>query len=139
MEYLIDTNVISETIASKPDKNVANFLRSIPASSMYLSVITLGEIRKGIENLKSSNSKKQKLVIWLESELPKFFSGRVISITMDVADRWGYLLGSSNKSLPAIDSLIAATAYCHNLKIVTRNTKDFSNFPVETINPWNIV
>lgn len=136
MSYLIDTNVISEVFKKTPDTQVLKWFESIPSSSLYLSVITFGEIRKGIEKL-DYTEKKITLLAWLEHELPAWFEERVLTINIEVADRWGYLLSTANKPIPAIDSLIAATALTHNLKLVTRNIKDFINIPgLETINPW---
>ena len=99
--------------------------------------MSLGEIRKGIEKIEVS-SKKSKLVIWLEREIPAWFEDRILVIDQEIAERWGYILAKSKVKVPAIDSLIAATALVHNLRIVTRNTKDFKTFPdLEVINPWD--
>lgn len=136
MSYLIDTNVISETLKPDPNKAVVEWFRSVNKDYLYVSVLTIGEIRKGIEKLESSN-KKTKLVMWLEQELPSWFEDRVLSIDAEVAERWGYILAKSKVNTPAIDSLIAATALVHNLKVVTRNTKDFNMFPdLEVLNLW---
>jgi predicted nucleic acid-binding protein len=99
-------------------------------------VLSLGEIRKGIEVLPEGN-KKCELSDWLEVELPAFFSGRVLLVDGAVVDRWGRLLASIQRTPPAIDSLIAATALQHGLTLITRNTADF-NFPgLDLINPWS--
>lgn len=136
MGYLIDTNVLSETIRPTPNQLVMNWFRNIPSDSLYISVITIGEVRKGIERLAHSQ-KKEKILAWLEHALPEWFEGRMLSIDFDVADRWGYLLGNTAQNLPAIDSLIAATALTHNLKLVTRNVSDFAVPGLEVINPWH--
>lgn len=136
MIYLLDTNVISEIIRKAPDKNVIKWISSIEHHRCAISVLTLGEIRKGAEKIDSS-SRKQKIVQWLEIDLIEQFHGRIINIDSQVADKWGYL--SSLRNLPAIDALIAASAIIHNLKLVTRNTKDFDNIGgLEVINPWLI-
>lgn len=134
MIYLLDTNVISESIKKKPNKAVMAWLDGIELHNCSISVISLGEIRKGIEML-INGKKKQTLIQWLEIDLTTHFYGRIISIDQEVADKWGYLC--SLASLPAIDALIAASALVHNLKLVTRNIKDFNRIDgIEIINPW---
>lgn len=136
MNYLIDTNIISELVSAKPNPNVIKWFEQIPLEAVYLSVLTIGEIRKGIEKLNDSK-KKQQLLPWLEHELPKMFDMRIIPISVEVADRWGRLLNLSNRTLPAINSLIAATALHYDMTLVTRNTQDFSDCQnLELINPW---
>lgn len=133
--YLLDTNVISETIKKTPDGNVIRWLRSIPSSKFVLSVMTLGEIRKGVEKL-TDQQKKQKILHWLEVELLTQFESRIITIDSEVADKWGNITALYN--IPAIDGLIAASAIVHNCKLVTRNIKDFDSIiGLELINPWN--
>ncbi|MFZ4537541.1 type II toxin-antitoxin system VapC family toxin [Propionivibrio sp.] len=107
-----------------------------PAASLYLSVLTLGEIRKGIEGC-DNPVKKQTLLDWLETDLPVFFTGRILSIDGAVAERWGRLVAMAGRPLPAIDTLLAATAIEHDLILVTRNVKDFAGLSVETFNPWD--
>lgn len=136
MSYLIDTNVISELLRAQPHKAVIEWFGEIPSESLYMSALTIGEIRKGLEMLAPSN-KKSKLVRWVEEELPSWFEDRILVIDQAVAEKWGYILAKSEAKVPAIDSLLAATALVHNLKIVTRNTKDFNMFlELEVINPW---
>lgn len=135
MSYLLDTNVISELVRPRPDPGVVDWFRHAPDEALHLSVLTLGEIRKGIENL-SDTVRREKLRVWLEHDLPQWFEGRVLPIDVLVAERWGAMLGRIGRSLPAIDSLLAATALHHELRIVTRNEKDFEYFELEVINPW---
>ncbi len=136
MMYLLDTNVISETIKKTPNQKVLDFLRSIDADKFALSVITIGEIRKGIEKLQDQ-SRKQKVIRWLEIDLLERFYGRIINIDAEVADKWGYICSLNNIS--AIDALIAASAIVHNHKLVTRNIKDFEYINgLEILNPWEI-
>ena len=138
MNYLIDTNVISELVSSRPNSNVITWLAQIPIEAIFLSVITIGEIRKGVEKVKD-NKRKAKLLIWLEHDLVKMFDERILAISVNVADRWGRLQCQVTKTLPAIDSLIAATALHYDMTLVTRNTVDFSDCPgLEIINPWNV-
>lgn len=137
MIYLLDTNVISETVKPSPNPKVLAWLNDIPNHNLALSVLTLGEIRKGAEK-HTDPRKKAKIIKWLEIDLVKWFENRIISIDMRVADKWGHLCGSSPQPLPAIDCLLAATALCHNLTLVTRNTKDFTSIPgLELFNPWD--
>lgn len=137
MIYLLDTNVISETTKKTPNPDVINWLNSIDSTKMSLSVLTLGEIRKGVEKLQDQN-KKQIIIQWLEVDLLNMFSGRIIHIDEAVSDKCGFLLSQTN--IPAIDGLIAASALVHNHKLVTRNTKDFIGIVgLEIINPWETV
>ena len=135
MSYLIDTNVLCETIKSSPNKSVVNWFQSIPSDSLYISVLTIGEIRKGVEKLPPSK-KKEKILSWLDHTLFEWFEDKILPIDFEVADKWGYILGNSKEKRPVIDSLIAATALTHNLKVVTRNTDDYKIPGVEVINPW---
>lgn len=137
MSYLIDTNVISEIVRPKPSHKVLSWFESIPNQSIYLSVLTLGEIRKGIEKIEFKE-RKEKLKLWLENELPAWFENRILPIDAQIADRWGQLQTQVKHLVPAIDSLIAATALHHNLCIVTRNEQDFKFPLLQVINPWNL-
>lgn len=105
---------------------------------MYLSVLTLGEIRNGIEKC-GDPVRKQILRQWLEHELPAYFAGRILPVSAAVTDRWGRVLAAAPRTLPGIDSLLAATAIEHKLSIVTRNVRDFDGAPVVVINPWDSV
>jgi predicted nucleic acid-binding protein len=136
LSYLIDTNVLSELRRKTPNTNVVKWVNSRPATSLYLSVLTLGELRKGIDSLADAK-RRLKLVDWLETELPLFFTGRILAIDQGVADRWGRLMAVAGRPLPAIDSLLGATAAHHGLTMVTRNSKDFDNLGLEVLNPWN--
>src|SRR5689334_10471500 len=109
MSYLLDTNVISELVRPKPNKNVLAWFKDIPNEALHLSVLSLGEIRKGIETLRD-HDRKEKLRLWLENDLPHWFRDRLLNINQQVADRWGRLQFEMKRSIPAIDSLIAATA-----------------------------
>jgi predicted nucleic acid-binding protein len=135
MKYLLDTNVISETIRKSPDAHVTNWFHAIASNQLYVSVLTLGEIRRGIEKSKDEG-RKEFLTAWFENDLMNWFCNRIVSISADVSDKWGYI--TANGTFPAIDSLIAATALTHNMKLVTRNVADFKSFGgLEIVNPWN--
>ena len=141
MSYLIDTNVLSELRRKQPDPQVVAWFSARPAQSLFLSVLTLGEIRKGIERLNANHmdaARRDILNDWLEQELPTFFLGRLLAVDAAVADRWGHLQALAGRPVPAIDSLLAATSLQHNLTLVTRNVKDFADMGVELINPWSV-
>jgi hypothetical protein len=112
-------------------------MQALPRQSLYLSVLTLGEIRRGIERL-DDGARRQKLLDWLEVELPNYFLGRLLGIGAHTADRWGRLMAAAGRPLPAIDGLLAATAMQHDLTLVTRNTKDFADLDVQLVNPWEV-
>lgn len=135
MSYLIDTNVLSELRRKSPDPGVVAWFSQRPPATLHLSVLTLGEIRKGIEGV-GDEVRKQSLIDWLETDLLTFFTGRILDVNGAVADRWGRLVAAAGRPLPTIDSLLAATALEHDLVLVTRNTKDFAGLPVEVFNPW---
>lgn len=138
MKYLLDTCVISELIAKKPSKKVIDWIDNIEQESVYLSVITIGEIRKGIEKLPESK-RKVSIHKWLNDELLIRFQGKILVIDTSVMLVWGELSGRldiEGKRMPAIDSLIAATAIHYNCSLVTRNQDDFKNVALTIINPW---
>lgn len=135
MSYLIDTNVLSELRRKHADPQVVAWVQARPRQSLYLSVLSLGEIRKGIEGV-SDTAFRQTLTDWLEVELPNYFIGRLLDIDRQIADRWGRMQASAGRTLPAIDGLLAATALQHDLTLVTRNTKDFSGLNLRLIDPW---
>ena len=137
MSYLVDTNVLSELRRKQAHPQVVAWFAARSAQSLFLSVLTLGEIRKGIAALGPVDAaRRQALSDWLEVDLPTFFLGRVLSVDGPVADRWGYLLAQAGRPLPAIDSLLAATALQHNLTLVTRNVRDFAGLGLRLVNPW---
>ena len=137
MSYLLDTNVLSELRRKTPDAGVSTWFAQRPASSLYLSVLTLGELRKGIEGVREP-ARRLTLTDWVQSELSMFFLGRILDVDAQVADRWGKLVASAGRPVPAIDSLLAATALVHGLSMVTRNAKDFASLGLEVINPWKL-
>ena len=135
MSYLLDTNVLSELRRKTPNPGVVEWFAQRPASTLYLSVLTLGELRKGVEGIADA-SRRTALLDWLEAELPRFFTGRILPVDAQVADRWGRLVAAANRPVPAIDSLLAATAAHHGLSLVMRNVRDFTSLGLEIINPW---
>jgi predicted nucleic acid-binding protein len=135
MSFLVDTNVISEATRPRPDDGVVRWLKSAGGPSLFVSVLTLGEIRKGIEKLRSG-ARKDSLRAWLESEIPAWFEGRILPVDAAVADRWGRLVAAAGRTIPAVDSLLAATALVHGLRLVTRNRADYSFPGLEILDPW---
>ena len=136
--FLLDTNVISELIRPRPDPKVKNWIDSTDESLLFLSVLTIGEIRKGIVKL-SDRARRGALELWLDNVLPLRFSGRILPIDQAVADRWGRLSGeaaSRRMPLPVIDALLAATALHYEMTLVTRNTKDVRRTRASVFNPW---
>jgi toxin FitB len=132
VSFLLDTNVVSEIARPRPERAVLAWFEAAADAQLYLSVLSLGEIRKGVDRLPAST----RLTTWLEGELPAWFGMRLLPIDGAVADRWGRLLAESEHSLSAIDSLLAATALVHGLALVTRNVADFAVPGLTILNPW---
>jgi len=127
--FLLDTNCRSEVVRLKPEPRVMAWIEAAEEGLLYLSVLTLGEIRKGLAAL-PQGKRRSRLETWLEVELQARFSGRILSIDAAVADRWGLLAAGAKikgRPLSAIDGLLAATAIQHNLTIVSRNVGEFAN------------
>ena len=135
MSYLIETNCLSELRRRTPNPNVAQWFSKRPSRATYLSVLSVGEFRKGAESAKDA-SLRASLLDWLELELPAFYRNRLLAIDQAVADQWGLLCAAAGRPLPVIDGLLAATALVHRLTIVTRNVKDFEGLGVQVLNPW---
>lgn len=138
MKYLLDTCVVSELTKKKPEKNIITWIKTKDETDFFLSVLTLGELQKGIIKLDDSK-KKQSLIDWLESDLSKRFEKRILFITDSVARKWGEIQGIAERQgnkMPVVDSLIAATGITYNLQVVTRNTDDMEASGVKLFNPW---
>jgi toxin FitB len=138
--YLVDTNVPSELTRAKPDVHVAAFLANAGKSSVFLSVMTIGEICKGIAALPVSQ-RRAGLEDWLDIDVRTWFAGRILPVTEPIAERWGHLAATAKqhgKSLAVVDGVIAATALHHDLTLVTRNVKDFAGLGVPLLNPWHV-
>jgi predicted nucleic acid-binding protein len=138
--YLLDTNVISELMKARPARSVADWIVSTPEELMHLSVITIGEIRKGIDLLDEDEPRRGALQSWLDHDLRVRFAGRLLSFDEWVAERWGQLEALAKRqrvTLPTIDAQLAATALHHGLTFVTRNTADVRLTGVPLFNPWS--
>ncbi len=140
MNYILDTNVVSELVSRSANPKVLEWIGSIDQDSVFLSVITVGELKKGIEKLESSKRRKT-LVSWLEEDLLVRFGERILELDLSVMLVWGGLvarLEKEGKPLPAIDSLLAATTLYTGFTLVTRNTKHFKHIEISVLDPWAI-
>jgi len=138
MTYLLDTNVISELVTRQPNPRVIAWIDALDPQEIYLSVITIGELAKGIEKLPAS-TRKDTLLDWLDSDLLLRFSGRILSVDTATMRTWATLtaqLERVGRPLPVIDSIIAALALQHRFILATRNSADFQDTGVDLVNPW---
>jgi predicted nucleic acid-binding protein len=139
--FLLDTNIPSELTRQESAPQVERWLDEANDEELYFSVISLGEILKGITVL-PAGKRRDGLQEWLDGTLRPWFGGRVLPVTAPVAERWGVLSGEcrlQGRQVKVADRLIAATALHHGLTLVTRNVKDFSQMGVRLLNPWDIV
>jgi predicted nucleic acid-binding protein len=139
--YLLDTNIISEyNRAESPHPGFVQWMKTTAGTLQYLSVLTLGEIEKGILLLDEGNRRRE-IQQWFENDLPARFAGRILAIDEDVASSWARLIApllKQGRPLPTIDSLLAATALAHDLTFVTRNVRHFAGLQVPVLNPWDL-
>jgi predicted nucleic acid-binding protein len=137
--FLLDTNVVSELMKRRPSRQVVTWVDQTPEALIHLSVITFGEIRKGIDLLEDDDPRRAALQVWLDRDLRVRFAGRLLAFDDGVAERWGQLEALAKRrrlTLPTIDAQLAATALHHGLTFVTRNTADVEPTGVPVINPW---
>lgn len=133
-QYLLDTNILSETRRKQPDQRVVAFLSAAEPSTLYISVLTLGELRKGVALKKRTDPDTAKrLAHWVDG-LEYSFADRILGINAATATIWGEL--SAQRPRPVIDTLLAATAIAYDLILVTRNTADVQDTKVSLLNPW---
>jgi predicted nucleic acid-binding protein len=138
VRYLLDTNVISELVALQPHPSVLAWIEALDQTAIYLSVITIGEIHRGIERLPES-AKQDRLRAWLSDDLLVRFGDRIVPVDVGVMMVWGAMvarLTREGRPLPAMDSLIAAQVIHHGYTLVTRNASDFRDTGVNAVNPW---
>ncbi len=134
-EYLLDTNVLSETRRKYADAGVLAFLQTAEPSSLYISVLTIGELRKGIfAKRREDADAAMRLSAWADG-LEFSFADRILGIDAAIARLWGEW--ASERPRPVIDTLLAATAASRKLTLVTRNVRDMQGLPIETLNPWS--
>jgi predicted nucleic acid-binding protein len=138
VSLLLDTNVVSELSRQRPDEGVLRWLARTPEELTYLSVVTIGELRRGTARM-PSGARREELERWLAEVIAARYERRVIDVTADIANAWGSLLAFAERAgrgIHPLDAYIAATARIHSLVLVTRNTKDFSSLGIELLNPW---
>ena len=135
MSYLLDTNVLSEPRKRSPDPRVLAWFAAIDASELFVSVLTLGEIRNGVERVRRRGDTQQAEIVeqWLEG-LKSDFADRFVTITLRVAERWGAM--NAERIRPTVDGLLAATALENDLTFVTRDTHGIESTGVRVVNPW---
>ena len=136
--FLLDTNVISEMVKPKPDPRVVKWIAEADESLLFFSVVTLGEIRKGITSNPNAIRRAQ-IENWFHSLVDRF-AARILPVDLAISNRWGHLAGTckvKGLTLPVIDGLLAATALHHDLIFVTRNIEDVQSTGVEVLNPWS--
>lgn len=140
MRYLIDTCVISELIRKHPAKQVVAWVREQDELALFLSVLTFGELEKGIAKV-NDDRHRQTLRDWVDHDLKRRFAGRMLTFDYEAACRWGAITGKAEKEgtpIPVLDGQLAATAWVHGLTFVTRNTSDVASCCVPTLNPWEL-
>lgn len=141
MSFLLDTNVVSEWVKPRPDSGVVGWLETVDEDRVFLSVITLAELRHGVDHM-ATGDRRRRLDEWLRDALPLRFEGRLLSIDEAVADAWGCVMAEREaigRRMEPMDAFIAATAKVHDLAIVTRNTSDFEPSATVVLNPWQRV
>jgi toxin FitB len=138
--YLLDANVVSELTKLQPNARVVGWIHATNEELLHLSVLTIGEVRNGIDLLPRGN-KRALLESWLANDLVLRFAGRILEVNLDIAERWGMISAQARTAgipLAVVDGLLAATALHHNLTLVTRNSKDVRVAGITTLNPWQL-
>jgi toxin FitB len=138
LSYLLDTNVVSEWTRPRPDPGVVAWLDAVDEDRVFLSVVSLAELRRGVARL-PAGAKRDRLDAWLRRDLLSRFEGRILSVDLNVADSWGEIVAARDaigRPIAAMDALIAATANVHNLALITRNEADFQATVELIVNPW---
>ncbi len=139
MSFLLDTTAVSEWMKPSPNPGVIRWLDEVDEDRVYLSVMTLAELRYGAERL-APGARKSRLETWLREELPLRFEGRLLNIETTIANAWGRIISrcsAAGKPIGVMDAFFAATAEVHALVFVTRNVSDFTSSGVSLINPWS--
>jgi hypothetical protein len=138
VSYLLDTNVISEWVKSRPDPRVEQWLAGVDEDGVFLSVASFAEIRDGIERLPDGH-RRRTLAAWLADDLPERFHRRILVIDERVAETWGVIMQRARRggvTVGAMDGFFAATAAAHGLTLVTRNVRDFVALGISLLDPW---
>ncbi|PXX63848.1 hypothetical protein DFR70_10528 [Nocardia tenerifensis] len=136
--YLLDTDAVAEWIKPRPDPGLIAWLHAADEERMFLSVITIGEIRRGVDRM-SDERRRTRLTTWLSDQVADRFDDRLLPVDFGVAQAWGRVRARADRAghgIDAVDALIAATAEAHGLTLVTRNDKDFHGTGVQVLCPW---
>jgi predicted nucleic acid-binding protein len=139
LNYLLDTNLISEWIKPEPNRGVVTWTAEADEDRLFISVVTLAELRHGIDRL-TAGRRRDRLDSWLQHDLPDRFGERVLPVTLNVADKWGRIVTKCEalgRPIGVTDAFIAATADVHKLAVVTRNESDFESAVASIVNPWS--
>ena len=139
MPFLLDTNIISETVRPRPDSGVITWMERQPPEELFLSAMTIGELMRGACKVKEK-ARREKLTTWIEDDLSQQFEGRLLPFNDTSGKIWGQLMGNGDragKTPSAFDAQIAAIAIDRGLVLVTRNVSDFDRFELEILNPWD--
>jgi len=139
VNYLVDTCVISEVVRKRPAPEVVSWLAAQDEDHLFMSVLSLGELHEGIARLADSR-RRRTLEAWVEGDLQRRFTGRIIPVDPGIAARWGRISGAAERAgrvIPVIDGLLAATALEHGLTLATRDTSHMEPTGVELFNPWD--
>ena len=137
--YLLDTNIVSELVKSRPDTRVVAWIRASDEADLHLSVLTFAEIRYGIEKL-TPGARRERLRRWMDADLADRFENRILEVNRAIAEVWGAIMARAaavSVRLPVMDTLLAATAEYHGMTMVTRNIRDFARAGVATFDPWS--
>jgi toxin FitB len=140
VSFLLDTNIVSEWTKPRPNPGIVAFLEAQDEDELFLSVITLAELRRGVDRL-AAGRRRSLLDNWLRSDLPARFAGRLLGIDAATADAWGRLVARRERAgrpMAAMDGWIAAVAEVHGLVLVTRNAADFAGTAMRIVDPWAV-
>ena len=138
MSFLLDTNVVSEWTRPRPDTGVVRWLAEADEDRVFISVVTLAELRHGIERL-PAGARHDRLALWLTEQVPARFEARVLPVDAETAHCWGRVMAraqAAGRPIGTMDAFIAATAERHDLVLVTRNVSDFAAAGIRLLNPW---
>jgi toxin FitB len=139
VNFLLDTNVLSEVQRPSPDPRVVAWLDAVDEDRVFMSVASIAELRRGVA-LMDESRRRTALAAWIANDLPARFGGRILLIDQMIAERWGELMAESRRTgiaLAVMDGFFAATSLVKDLTLVTRNVKDFAAFNVALLNPWD--
>jgi predicted nucleic acid-binding protein len=139
VSFLLDTNVVSEWAKPRPEPGVVAWLAAMDEEEVFMSVVSFAELNRGV-GLMPVGQRRNRLLDWIAYDLTARFDGRVLDVDRRTADAWGQLMARSHhagRALTAMDAFFAATAVAHDLTLVTRNTRDFTDLGFPLHNPWD--